>query len=390
MNKIIRFASVIAIVCASLVYAGCTKDFSSDIARLEGEKATVAELQKVNEELQAFKTEANAQLADLAAKKADKTTVEALQTQVNGISNLANTNKNNITALTTRVGLAEAAISTLQSDLAQEIVDRKAGDKAIKDSLDKAVELLSLADKKLQDKDAEIENSIKALKNYTDSTVEAIKKEYNSLNKTQQDEIDTIVVKIGRLAERVSDLEEAVATLQGQMTDVLAMVQSITFIPGSYNHSVFGYTGKMGAHDHEWNPQLDWKDTTYTYEWDHTSIDWWKAFTNPGQWKTISKAVTDTFFLPGIVYHWSWTDASDGTHEHAIAGTTVADAVAYDYKIADNKFISNPVFSGTIMVTPASAAERITKENLKLRVVATNAATKAWATAADDDAITVT
>ena len=41
MKKIIRIASVIALASASLLYVGCTKDFSADIAKTNQDVAAL-------------------------------------------------------------------------------------------------------------------------------------------------------------------------------------------------------------------------------------------------------------------------------------------------------------------------------------------------------------
>lgn len=246
MNKIIRFASVVAIACASLVYAGCTKDFSSDIARLEGEKATKADVEKVNAALEAFKTEATAQLADLAAKKADKTTVEALQSKVADLEPIVTANKSNIATLTTAVGQITAIAQAFQvqyvadmSAINQAISDNKAAAEA---ALATAVEKLNDKDAELSKKDTELNQAIDTLDAYVKKVIAAAEKEYRDLNAKQQAEIDTLIAQVGRLDARVSDLESAVATLQSQMSQVLAMVQSLSFIPDKEGQAPVAYT----------------------------------------------------------------------------------------------------------------------------------------------------
>lgn len=246
MNKIIRFASVIAIACASLVYAGCTKDFSSDIARLEGEKATKADVEKVNAALESFKTEANAQLADLAAKKADKTTVEALQSKVADLEPIVTANKSNIASLTTTVQTIDAAVKALQADHARDIADLKNADTKIADdaakALENAVKILNAEDKKLSESIDTLKSDVEILDKYVKETFDDVKKEYKKLDEDQQKLIDGLTEDLAKLTARVDDLEDAVATLQSQMKDVLAMVQSLSFIPDKEGQAPVAYT----------------------------------------------------------------------------------------------------------------------------------------------------
>lgn len=86
MNKIIRFASVIALACASLVYVGCTKDFSGDVNRLENQdQAITQQVQSLEKSLADFKTTAmnaiDANKAELGAKYDElKAAISGLQT----------------------------------------------------------------------------------------------------------------------------------------------------------------------------------------------------------------------------------------------------------------------------------------------------------------------
>lgn len=103
MKKIIRIASVIALASASLLYVGCTKDFSGDITRLENTDTELSkEIKDVNDALESFKSTANAAIAANAAeiaKKADKTTVDALRKEIDDLKPLVSTNASDIAQL---------------------------------------------------------------------------------------------------------------------------------------------------------------------------------------------------------------------------------------------------------------------------------------------------
>lgn len=103
MKKIIRIASVIALASASLLYVGCTKDFSGDITRLENTDTELSkEIKDVNDALESFKSTANAAIEANAAeiaKKADKTTVDALKKEIDDLKPLVSANASDIAQL---------------------------------------------------------------------------------------------------------------------------------------------------------------------------------------------------------------------------------------------------------------------------------------------------
>ena len=76
MKKIIRIASVIALASASLLYVGCTKDFSADLAKTNSEVA--AQASKVAA-LEATVQTINSTVENLKTTKADAAAVNALK-----------------------------------------------------------------------------------------------------------------------------------------------------------------------------------------------------------------------------------------------------------------------------------------------------------------------
>ena len=381
MNKIIRIASVFALACAALLYTGCTKDFSEDIARLEDQKATKADVAAVNEALNAYKQEANAAIDAIKAElpnKANVADLNALKTRVDGIETIANTNKADIAALQTKVGTVETQLQGFIAQAETELTGLK----------DKDTELAqAIADVKTayEAGDAALQAKIAKLDSLNDVAHAAIKVAYEAADAALQAKIDTLETRATALEERADDLEEAVAKLQAQMGDVLAMVQSITFVPGFYNHEVFGKADVAGLHDHNWKVEIDTVETIYEYKWTDQWAAFWKDIL-PAGWAKRIDVDTFSFSFPAVWYDYSWKSGIDGKHEHAIAGTEVADAIAYDYILPEGE-VSNPVFTATFQVTPKAAAKNITKEDLKLRVVAQ---TKAWAADPVDTLIDVT
>lgn len=380
MNKIIRFASVFALACAALLYTGCTKDFSEDIARLEDQKATKADVAAVNEALNAYKQEANAAIDAIKAElpnKANVADLNALKTRVDGIETIANTNKADIAALKTKVGTIETQLQGFITEAQTALLGLQTKDTELAQAIADVETAYKAGDAALQAKIAELD-SLNGVAHA------AIKVAYEAADAALQAKIDTLEGRATALEARADDLEEAVAKLQAQMGDVLAMVQSITFVPGFYNHSIIGETAEAGIHTHSWTGEVTRKDTVYTYEYVNDWATFWKSVLPNGWAKYIDDTVKVDF--PSVWFDFTWAGGEAGAHEHIIAGTEIADAVAYDYILPDGE-ISNPVFTATFQVTPKAAAKNITKEDLKLRVVAQ---TKAWAADPVDTLIDVT
>lgn len=353
MNKIIRIASVFALACAALLYTGCTKDFSEDIARLEDQKATKTDVAAVNEALNAYKQEANAAIDAIKAElpnKANVADLNALKTRVDGIEPIANTNKADIAALQTKVGTIDSQLQGFITEAKASLLGLQGEDERLAQAIAAVESAYKAADSTINGKIDVINAKIHELDSVNTAAHTAIETAYKAADAALQAKIDTLETRATALETKVSDLETAVAKLEAQMKDVIAMVQSINFVPGSYNHVVVGGTDITSV--------MDWEEVPII-----GSISIWIP-------KFISAA------------------ASSGAHAHAFVGTEIADVVARDYYLNPQgaAVVSNPVFEATFQVTPAEAAKNLTKDNLAINVVAT----KAFAAAPVKDSVVIT
>ena len=221
MNKIIRIASVLALACSALLYVGCTKDFSGDVSRLETKDSELAsDITALQSALEAYKTTANKAIADnaeLIAKKADKSTVDALIEDINALELVAGVTAEELADFEEEVNdnfedVADALIGIV-ADFEEEISD-------------------------LEDVDAGLALAIVALADEDESLntrIDNLETAYKAADANLQDQIDDILSDLIQLNTDEEYVGSEVKKLQKQMGDVIAMVQSITYIPSSYN-----------------------------------------------------------------------------------------------------------------------------------------------------------
>ena len=195
MKKIIRIASVITLACASLVYVGCTKDFSADIAKTNSD---VSALKSKVDALDATVQTINSTVANLQTTKADVTYVDAADKVLGG-------KIDDLTAELAKVkGTAEQAVA----DAA------KANEAAAK-----VAEDLKNAKAELDTIIAGVNEKIETLEVNTDS----LRKDVDSLYKNS------------------ADFENRIAALEGKVEDIAARVNSIVAVP-SYSPQVVKYS----------------------------------------------------------------------------------------------------------------------------------------------------
>ena len=173
MKKIIRIASVIALASASLLYVGCTKDFSADLAKTNSEVA--------------------AQASKVAALEA---TVQTLNSTVENLK-------------TTKADAAE--VNALKEDLAQKI-----------NTLTSALEQTALlaasaqADAEAVAADLEVE---KARLDTVIAAVELIADASDSLRK----DVDSLYKNSADFTKRIAALEGKVEALASRVTSIVAI-----------------------------------------------------------------------------------------------------------------------------------------------------------------------
>lgn len=245
MKKIFRMAMVCALAGATLLYTGCTKDYSEDISNLESrlntlEGTTIKSLQD--------------QITDLQTAKASlESAVAAAQTAINGLKDRASSLESAVAALETakknlekKVGDNAAAITaiegniaTLKNDLATltsrvaTLEDAVAKNKTAIEKIE--ADLAKKADKSYVDGELAKKADLQYVKDtyatitYVDNAVA----ELNGAIKTIQGDITNIKSDLSAANTAISGLQgdmtqakSAITTLQGEMsqakTDIIA------------------------------------------------------------------------------------------------------------------------------------------------------------------------
>ncbi|MCQ2158029.1 MAG: hypothetical protein MJY53_06540 [Bacteroidales bacterium] len=188
MKKIIRIASVIALLGASLLYVGCTKDFSADLAKTNSEVA--AQASKVAA-LEATVQTINSTVENLKTTKADAAAVNALQADLEKkIDVLAAALEQTALLAASAQADADAVAADLEVEKARlDTVIAIVEDLAVEsDSLRKDVDSLYKNSAALESRIAELEGRVDALAARITSIV-AVPSEYPEIQRYQ---IDTI------------------------------------------------------------------------------------------------------------------------------------------------------------------------------------------------------
>ena len=188
MKKIIRIASVIALASASLLYVGCTKDFSADLAKTNSEVA--AQASKVAA-LEATVQTINSTVENLKTTKADAAAVNALQADLEKkIDVLAAALEQTALLAASAQADADAVAADLEVEKARlDTVIAIVEDLAVEsDSLRKDVDSLYKNSAALETRIAELEGRVDALAARITSIV-AVPSKYPEIQRYQ---IDTI------------------------------------------------------------------------------------------------------------------------------------------------------------------------------------------------------
>ena len=173
MKKIIRIASVIALASASLLYVGCTKDFSADLAKTNSEVA--AQASKVAA-LEATVQTINSTVENLKTTKADAAAVNALKEDL----------ESKINTLTSALEQTALLAASAQADADAVAADLEV-EKAKLDSIILVVDTLAIES-------------------------EALRKDVDSLYKNSEE-----------LESRIDELEGRVDALSARIADIVAV-----------------------------------------------------------------------------------------------------------------------------------------------------------------------
>ncbi len=286
MKKIFRMAAVFALACATLLYTGCTKDYSEDLSKLESRvdaiegtaiktlKEQVAALESAKTELENAKKAANDAIAELQgkvsslenaktslesavknlqteiAKKADKSEVEALedkltslQNEVNALKEAKATIENRISSLETKVGGLDDAIKKINEDLAKKAdksyVDDELAKKADKDWVESTLETYATI-KYVDDKIASVNGEIKTIKNDINSlkgrmaTAEewimywqGIIPTLQTNLKNAQDAIKALQSDMDTAKTNITNLQTGLGACRSDLNDAMSDIQEI-------------------------------------------------------------------------------------------------------------------------------------------------------------------
>ena len=195
MKKIIRIASVIALASASLLYVGCTKDFSADIAKTNQD---VAALNQKVESLNSTVQTINGTVESLKTTKADLSKVEELDAAIKS-------------ALEKKIGELEESLKKTAGDASAAAADAAAA----KTDAAAAQAAADAVAKDLEKANAKLDTVIADVKNVADSldivaaSVKALRADVDSLQNWQgkiDDAIETLTGKVEALAVRITSI----------------------------------------------------------------------------------------------------------------------------------------------------------------------------------------
>ena len=190
MKKIIRIASVIALASASLLYVGCTKDFSADIAK------TNKDVEALNQKIETLNTTVqtiNSTVENLKTTKADLSAVnaadKALEDKITALDGKLTSTKNDLTA----------AIATAK----EEAIEAAKADAASK---------LSVAKEELKGVIAGVEAKVDSLNILTTAQTESLR-----------EDVDSLSANCVALEERIAELEDKVIDLAARVSSIVAV-----------------------------------------------------------------------------------------------------------------------------------------------------------------------
>ena len=201
MKKIIRIASVIALASASLLYVGCTKDFSADIAKTNQD---VAALNQKIETLNSTVQTINSTVENLKTTKADLSVVNALGDKVT-------TAEGKITTLGGKIDDLDGKLTSTKNDLTAAIATAK------QEAIDAA--------------SADAASKLAAAKTELEGVINGVKAKVDSLEAFTVAQTDSLRKDVDSLYTNCEALEARIAALDGKVVDLAARVSSIVAVP---------------------------------------------------------------------------------------------------------------------------------------------------------------
>ena len=202
MKKIIRIASVIALASASLLYVGCTKDFSADIAKTNQD---VAALNQKVESLNSTVQTINGTVESLKTTKADLSKVEELDAAIKS-------------ALEKKIGELEESLKKTAGDASAAAADAAAAKTdaaAAQAAADAVAEDLEKANAKLDTVIADVKNVADSL-DIVAANVKALRADVDSLQNWQ------------------AGIDNAIKKLTGKVEALAVRITSIVAVPSEY------------------------------------------------------------------------------------------------------------------------------------------------------------
>ena len=206
MKKIIRIASVIALASASLLYVGCTKDFSADIAKTNQD---VAALNQKIETLNSTVQTINGTVESLKTTKADLSKVEELDAAIKS-------------ALEKKIGELEESLKKTAGDATKAAADAAAAKTdaaAAQAAADAVASDLEKTNKKL-------DSVITDVKGVADS-LDIVAANLASVS----EDVETLRADVDSLQNWQGEIISAINTLTGRVDALAARVSSIVAVP---------------------------------------------------------------------------------------------------------------------------------------------------------------
>ena len=201
MKKIIRIASVIALASASLLYVGCTKDFSADIAKTNQD---VAALNQKIETLNSTVQTINGTVENLKTTKADLSAVNALGDKVT-------TAEGKITTLGGKIDDLDGKLTSTKNDLTAAIATAK------QEAIDAA--------------SADAATKLAAAKTELEGVINGVKAKVDSLEAFTVAQTDSLRKDVDSLYANYEALEARIAALEGKVNALAVRVTSIVAVP---------------------------------------------------------------------------------------------------------------------------------------------------------------
>ena len=241
MKKFFRVALVCALAGATLLYTGCTKDYSEDIHSLEGKVAVnTADIASLRTDLNTQVSNINAAIQ--ALKDADAATTTLINNLTGRVSTLegkvadleaaktkleqdVQANKDAITAINTEIASIKGQIQTINGDIAALTARVKANEDAIADLQAKKADKTWVQDE--LDKKADITWVNQTLENYAtvkqlvDSTV-ALQARLDVLKSN----INEVKDSLSALTANFREVAATVAEIQAWMTEAKVQIKN--------------------------------------------------------------------------------------------------------------------------------------------------------------------